>query len=145
MSTVNTNQNINYYTGNTSTNAGGTAQKGSGSNNLTQSDFLNLLVAQMQYQDPTNPESDTDLASQMAQFSSVTAINNLSTTSQMSEGAALIGATVTTSATDSSGNAINGQVTSVTVSSGSVSVEVNGQSVPFSDITGVTPTSYSSS
>lgn len=145
MSTVNTNQNINYYTGNTSTNAGGTALTGSGSNNLTQSDFLNLLVAQMQYQDPTNPESDTDLASQMAQFSSVTAINNLSTTSQMSEGAALIGATVTTSATDSSGNAINGQVTSVTVSSGSVSVEVNGQSVPFSDITGVTPTSYSSS
>lgn len=145
MSGVSTNTNIPIYTGNTGTNAGGTAAPNG--NTLTQNDFLNLLVAQMQYQDPTNPVSDTDFASQMAQFSSLTAINNLSTSmgqfsqfSQMSAGAGLIGATVTTSATDSSGNLINGQVTAVTANNSTVSVVVNGQAVPLSDITGIAPT-----
>ena len=151
MSSVN--NSINYYTGDTNTNSGGTAQTGAGSNTLTQSDFLNLLVAQMQYQDPTNPESDTDFATQMAQFATLNSMDSLNSTmtnysqfSQMAQGAGLIGATVSTNDTDSSGNTISGEVTAVTAdSSNNVYVTVDGQSVPLSDITGIEPTTTSGS
>lgn len=38
---------------------------------LDQEDFLRLLVTQLRSQDPMNPQSDTDLAAQMAQFSAL--------------------------------------------------------------------------
>ena len=42
--------------------------------------FLQLLVAQMKYQDPLEPTSNTEYISQYAQFSQVEALNNMSTT-----------------------------------------------------------------
>src|SRR5579883_2222095 len=151
MATVNTNtSNITQFVGTAGSNAGGIAQPGGYT--LTQNDFLNLLVEQLKNQDPTNPESNLDFASQMAQFSSLSAMNNLSTSmgqfaefSQLSDGASLIGATVTTTATDSSGNMITGPVSSVSVSNGAVSVTVNGQSIPLTEITGVAPTQVGTS
>lgn len=38
---------------------------------LGQADFLTLLVAQLTHQDPLNPMQDTDMTSQLAQFSSL--------------------------------------------------------------------------
>src|SRR5437667_2241117 len=38
---------------------------------LNQDDFLKLLVAQMSAQDPMNPQSNSDFAAQMAQFSAL--------------------------------------------------------------------------
>jgi flagellar basal-body rod modification protein FlgD len=38
---------------------------------LTQANFLQLLVTQMSSQDPLNPESNTDFAAQLAQFSAL--------------------------------------------------------------------------
>lgn len=38
---------------------------------VTQNQFLQLLVAQMQYQDPTNPADSTTFVTQLAQFSSL--------------------------------------------------------------------------
>ena len=44
----------------------------SGSNaTLGQDAFMKLLVAQIQHQDPLNPQSDTEFVSQLAQFSSL--------------------------------------------------------------------------
>jgi flagellar basal-body rod modification protein FlgD len=40
-------------------------------NNLQQSDFLTMMVAQLQHQDPLNPVEGTDYTSQLAQFSSL--------------------------------------------------------------------------
>ncbi len=50
---------------------------------LTQNNFLQLLVAQMENQDPMNPQSDTDMAAQMAQFTSLTQANQMSSSLSM--------------------------------------------------------------
>lgn len=42
-------------------------------------DFLNLLVAQLQHQDPLNPLDSTDFTAQLAQFSSLEQLNNINT------------------------------------------------------------------
>lgn len=40
-------------------------------NNLGQDTFLQLLVSQLQHQDPTSPKDDLDFIAQLAQFSSL--------------------------------------------------------------------------
>ena len=47
-------------------------------NTLGKDEFLQLLVTQMQYQDPLNPTSDTEFIAQMAQFSSLEQMTNMS-------------------------------------------------------------------
>ncbi|MEN8751434.1 MAG: flagellar hook capping FlgD N-terminal domain-containing protein, partial [Desulfobacterales bacterium] len=42
-------------------------------------DFLNLLVAQLQHQDPLNPLDSTDFTAQLAQFTSLEQLNNVNT------------------------------------------------------------------
>jgi len=46
---------------------------------LGKDDFLQILVTQLQHQDPTNPMQDRDFIAQMAQFSSLEQITNMST------------------------------------------------------------------
>ncbi len=48
-------------------------------NSLTQSDFLQLLTAQLKYQTPNNPADPTQLASEFAAISTVDGINQLNT------------------------------------------------------------------
>lgn len=45
--------------------------------NLGQADFMKLMVAQLQAQDPLKPQDGTAMVSQMAQFSSVSSLDQL--------------------------------------------------------------------
>ncbi len=63
-------------------------------NNLDKNDFLNLLVAQMKYQDPLEPQSNTEYVSQLATFTQVEATENMANTAESLQADALIGKTV---------------------------------------------------
>ena len=52
-----------------STSSGAASSADSGA--VSQNQFLQLLVAQLQYQDPTNPTDGTTFVTQLAQFSSL--------------------------------------------------------------------------
>jgi len=98
---------------------------------LTQNDFLKLLVAQMSAQDPLNPQSNTDFAAQMAQFSALQSsqstqadIAQLQASQEVQQANSLIGRSVTFVAND--GTKPKGTVTGVQMVSGAPKLVVNG-------------------
>jgi flagellar basal-body rod modification protein FlgD len=114
------------------------SQTSSPSQTLNQADFLQLLVTQMTSQDPLDPESDTDMAAQMAQFSSLQASQNTETDVEGLQANSLLGQTVTGT---SSGSPQTGVVTSVQMQPGSEpQVIVNGQPFSLSQLSAIFPT-----
>jgi flagellar basal-body rod modification protein FlgD len=106
---------------------------------LGQDAFLKLLVAQMQHQDPMAPTDSTEMMSQMAQFTSVEQLTNLSTsmtTLQMNQDFAgsveLIGHTVTYAGAD--GTQATGTVTAVTPDKDGPLLTIDGKQVSSGDI-----------
>src|SRR5712691_13440170 len=89
-----------------------------GSSKLGKQDFLKLLMAQLQNQDPMKPMDDTQMIAQMAQFSALEASQQLNATMQTSnnmqtvlQAGALIGKYI--QANQSDGTSTTGAVTSV--------------------------------
>ena len=79
------------------------------SNELGKDDFLKLLITQLSNKDPTSPMENTEFISQMAQFSSLEQMTNMSTSfSKMasfinsSEAASTLGKTVELNVGDAS-------------------------------------------
>ncbi|HEY2790253.1 MAG TPA: flagellar hook capping FlgD N-terminal domain-containing protein [Gaiellales bacterium] len=103
---------------------------------LGQDGFLQLLVAEMQNQDPMSSSQDpTQTVTQMAQFSSVEQLTNLVQGSQQASSIALIGHTV--AYTDSAGNPGQGVVDAVTFNQGEPVIDVSGVGISSSQIIGV--------
>ncbi|WP_127078152.1 flagellar hook assembly protein FlgD [Rhodomicrobium lacus] len=99
---------------------------------LDYNSFLQLLVAQLQNQDPTDPTDPTQFISQLASFSSVEQLVNansrldtLLTQNAISQGASLIGKTVT-----SADGTVSGVIKSIEInSSGSVATLADGSTI----------------
>ncbi len=72
-------------------------------NGMDKDAFLQLLVAQMQYQDPLEPTSNTEFISQYAQFSQVEQMQNLAATSELARATSLVGQHVYVKTTGSDG------------------------------------------
>jgi flagellar basal-body rod modification protein FlgD len=62
---------------NATTTTGTSTNPTSKNNTLNQADFLNIFVTQLKYQDPLQPMDNSQMASQMAQFSMVQSLNNM--------------------------------------------------------------------
>ena len=109
------------------------------SRTLTQNDFLKLLVAQMSAQDPLNPQSNTDFAAQMAQFSALQTsqatqndMSLLQASQLVQQANGLIGRGVILTANDGSHPA--GLVTGVQMISGVPKIVVNGSFFDMSQV-----------
>jgi flagellar basal-body rod modification protein FlgD len=100
---------------------------------------MKLLVAQLQYQDPMNPQSDTDMASQMAQFTSLQQATQSSTSLAMMQANGLVGSTVSLQV--DSQTTTSGVVQGVVFNSGTPEIMVGGTPYSLSQVTSVIPTS----
>lgn len=67
---------------------------GKAGGNLGKDAFLQLLVTQMKYQDPLNPQDNSEYVAQLATFSQLEELQNMSGTMQLSQATSLTGETV---------------------------------------------------
>lgn len=115
-----------------------TAKKSSANSaaSLSIDQFLNLLAAQLSNQDVLNPTQDTEFVSQMAQFTSLQALENLNQYASYQYGSSLIGKRVSVAKYDTTGKYISdiGIVSQADFSSGDTTVTVNGRSYGLTNI-----------
>lgn len=132
--------NATNYSTNGTTGTGGTSNVGKSSNNmLNMDDFFSLIVAQLKNQDMYNTVDDTQYIQQMAQFSMIQALSDMSELSMTSYGVSLIGKEVTVASVKSDGSiqSIKGLVDSVTFYNGSPQVVVEGKNYSLSSVMAV--------
>lgn len=119
-------------------------QKKTNSSTLGKDDFLQLLVAQMKYQDPLEPTSNTEYISQYATFSELEQMQNMSSTMELSRASDLVGKTVVVEATDESGKTSGdmGMVDYISYENGKALVWINGDSWSLDDVKEVADQAY---
>lgn len=127
--------------------SGTTASSTSSADNssLDKEAFLQLLVTQMQYQDPLEPTSNTEYISQLATFSSLEAMQNLQSTSSNSMAASLVGENVimkTTSSTTGSTSYVSGVVDYVVYEEGKAYLSINDTLYSIDDLDTVVSDEY---
>jgi flagellar basal-body rod modification protein FlgD len=121
------------------------AQSTSSGGTLDKNAFLNLLVAQLKYQDPSNPVDSSQFMSQTAQFQQVESLDSMSTTQtqllsaqQMMSASSMVGKTVSYPGSD--GMDATGVVTAARFSSDGPVLRVGDKDVPLSSVLQVTST-----
>jgi len=95
---------------------------------------MQLLVTQLENQDPTQPTDDSQMLAQLAQFSTLGQMQQLNQTQSLSQSASLIGQTVTAG---TSTTPVTGTVSAVTLSNGNIMLTIDGQQVNASSVTAV--------
>ncbi len=112
--------------------------------------FLKLFVAQLQHQDPTAPMDAKDLSAQLAQFTTVEKMTELSESfagvlrcEQMSSAGDMIGKMVSYPSPDT-GELISAFVEAVEVRDDEVGLTVDGGFVGIDDVIGVSPVTAAS-
>jgi flagellar basal-body rod modification protein FlgD len=91
---------------------------------LGQNDFLKLMVAQLQAQNPLEPGNSNEFINELAQFTQVEQVTNLANANELSSAIGLIGRSV--SYNNPSGEAVTGKVQSVQSSASGTTVTVEG-------------------
>jgi flagellar basal-body rod modification protein FlgD len=120
------------------------AAKSDGTNDdLGKDTFLKLLVAQLKYQDPSNPADSTQFLAQTAQFTTVEKLNDLAKAEQDLLGAQLrfsasnlIGRTVAYQDKDSDKDdtTVTGVVTAASFTGATPTLKVGDKDVALSDV-----------
>jgi flagellar basal-body rod modification protein FlgD len=105
--------------------------------------FLQLLIAQLQNQNPLSPTDPTQFVAELAQFSTLEGVNQLNTNfsnllqlQQLTGGSSLIGKTASYTQPGTSTSA-SGVVNSIAVQNGSINLTINGTAVPLANVLGV--------
>ncbi len=108
-------------------------------NALGEADFMKLLITQLRTQDPTKPLDDKEFIGQMAQFTSLKQMNelsdnfkNLTKEFSFTKAVNLVNKTVTW--TDDSGKSSSGIVESIKVKNGDTYLNIGGIEISLSQI-----------
>ncbi|TCL56591.1 flagellar basal-body rod modification protein FlgD [Kineothrix alysoides] len=106
--------------------------------------FLGLLVAQMKYQDPLEPTSNTEFVAQYAQFSSLEQMQNMSATLELSRASTLVGQIVSVNTKNSSGQTtqIQGKVDYIIYENNKAYVSIGDALYSLNDVYGVADQEY---
>lgn len=98
--------------------------------------FLQILVAQMKYQNPLQPESNTEYISQYAIFSQIEQLSNIQNTLNLMRAENIIGKFVNIKETiNGQINEVSGKVDKITYKENTVYVNVNGKNYLFDNVT----------
>ena len=120
-----------------------------GSSTLDQNSFLQLLIAQMKNQDPSNPTDPTQMLTEQSQLTMVQAMeslkSSLTSSSQLQEASSLIGKSVTVTDPADSTKTISGNVSGATVNNGTSEITIGNNSYSLSSILSVQNASTTSS
>ncbi len=113
-------------------------------NTLGKDAFLQLLVCQMQNQDPLNPSTDTEYIAQLATFSQLEELQNLSAGVTTMQSMNMVGKYVTVSTTNSTGSTVTkgGYVDYVTIKDGKASIGIGDNEYPAENVTAVYDEEY---
>jgi len=105
-------------------------------NTLSMDDFFELMVAQLSNQDMNSPMDNTQFIAQMAQFSMVQALSELSAMASTTYSVGLIGKEVTVAETNEDGmlSSVTGIVESVNLFNGAAKVVVEGKPYDLSSV-----------
>ncbi len=98
--------------------------------------FLQILVAQMKYQNPLQPESNTEYISQYAIFSQIEQLSNIQNTLNLMRAENIIGKFVNIKETiNGQINEVSGKVDKITYKENTVYVNVNSKNYLFDNVT----------
>ena len=123
----------------TSTQSSSSVKKSSDSFGLDMTDFLKMMVAQFQNQDPENAADTSEMLNQMVQMSMIQAIADITDAVSLSYSASLVGKEVTVGTFDSEGKLqeVVGTVTGTGSYNGDPVIYVDGQMYSMSSIMAV--------
>lgn len=116
----------------------------SNNNGMDKEAFLQLLVAQMKYQDPMEPTSNTEFVSQYAQFSQVEQMQNMSGSMDFARASSLVGKEVhiKTTGTDGEPKYVDGKVDYVVYERGKAYLSINESLYSLDDLYNVVDKEY---
>jgi flagellar basal-body rod modification protein FlgD len=116
--------------------ASGTESSSGTSSLLGQNDFLKLMIAQLQAQNPLEPGNSNEFLNELAQITQVEQTTNLASSQQLSSAVQLIGHKATYNSP--SGEVVTGTVQSAQSNAGGVTVTIEGVSeIKLTSITAV--------
>ena len=129
--------------------------KATGNNELGQDVFLQLMITQLQNQDPLDPMDNSEFLSQQAMFTQVNTLQEMNenltsygdallsmngsmlNSSTLNQATSLVGKEVTAINPENKDETITGVVESVKISENGLKFTINGQEIDSSYITGV--------
>ena len=109
--------------------------------------FMQILVAQMKYQDPMEPTSNTEYISQYATFTQVEQLSNMANAMSLSRASEMVGKTVVVSQTNpdtGKTTEVEGTVDFVTYSGNKAYLNINGTNYSIDDVSQVLDPNYTS-
>lgn len=116
-------------------------ETGAASANLSSTDFLDLLMKQLQFQDPMAPTDNAQFVSQQCQFAQLSATqemnSNMSSSNSIMQTLSMVGKDVTMVNPDDPTKTITGTVEEANFYTDGSTITVNGKEYPISLIKSV--------